>query len=177
MPTKPLERLLFAQGGRCFFCDDLLHPAEASIEHVVALANGGGNSDENCVACCKSLNRLLGSMSLKEKLGVILNQRGKFSCPNGGGGAHPDAEPPEPLVTGTNGRQPDERISAIVADLRRRGTARPRTLKTLSSTIHALFRKEISETEIAALVGKLTSSGIIQVNANRVAYVLPPVVP
>ena len=67
MPTKPLDRLMFAQGKSCFFCKALLPQSEASVEHLVASANGGGNSDENCVACCKALNALFGSMSLKEK--------------------------------------------------------------------------------------------------------------
>ncbi len=161
MPTKPLERLLFAQGGRCFFCDDLLGAAEASIEHVVALANGGTNGDENCVACCKSLNHLLGRMSLKEKLRVLLNQQGQFKCPNGGGGVRPVGPP-------------DERVAAIIEDLQRRGSARPRTVKTLSGTIHALFRKQLSEVEIASTVDQLATRGVIQINATRVTYTLSP---
>jgi hypothetical protein len=82
MPTKPLDRLMFAQGGCCFFCKAPLPQNEASVEHLVASANGGGNGDENCVACCKSINALLGSMSLKEKIQLVLNQRGEFRCPN-----------------------------------------------------------------------------------------------
>ena len=56
MPTKPLDRLMFAQGGLCFFCDKALPQGEASVEHLVASANGGANGDDNCVACCKALN-------------------------------------------------------------------------------------------------------------------------
>lgn len=87
MPTKPLDRLMFAQGGICFFCKKPLPKSEASVEHLVASANGGSNSDENCVACCKAVNALLGSMSLKEKIQVVLNQKGQFKCPNGTGSA------------------------------------------------------------------------------------------
>lgn len=83
MATKPLERLLFAQGGRCFFCAKVLQKDEASVEHLVPSARAGSNADDNCVACCKSLNSLLGSMSLKEKVKVFLNQKGDFHCPNG----------------------------------------------------------------------------------------------
>jgi len=54
MPTTPLQRLLFAQGGDCFFCRKKLGKAEASVEHLVALTHGGRDNDENCVACCKS---------------------------------------------------------------------------------------------------------------------------
>ena len=82
MPTTPLDRLMFAQGGLCFFCREPLPQGEASVEHLVASANGGANGDDNCVACCKALNRLFGSMSLKEKIQLVLNQSGQFKCPN-----------------------------------------------------------------------------------------------
>ena len=64
MPKKSLGRLMFAQGGQCFFCKKTLTKQEASVEHLLASANGGKNSDDNCVACCKTLNALLGSMTL-----------------------------------------------------------------------------------------------------------------
>lgn len=81
---------MFVQGGLCFFCKQPLPRAEASVEHLLAGANGGSSKDENCVACCKSINVLLGSMSLKEKFQVLLNQRGEFKCPNGVGAASPN---------------------------------------------------------------------------------------
>src|SRR5687767_1224674 len=92
MPMKPLDRLLYAQGKRCFFCREPLARADASIEHLVALANEGADSDANCVACCKALNRLLGSMPLKNKIEVVLNQEGKFKCPNGHRPAAPEKD-------------------------------------------------------------------------------------
>lgn len=96
MPTKPIERLLFAQGGLCFFCGHALPKEQASVEHLLASANGGANADENCVACCKTLNQLLGSRSLKEKFQVVLAQRGRFHCPNGVDSAKPEVEPATP---------------------------------------------------------------------------------
>lgn len=167
MPTRPLERLLFAQGGRCFFCNDRLSATEASVEHVVARANGGDNGDENCVACCKSLNRLLGRMSLKEKLRVMLNQQGAFRCPNGGGSS-PSARPPTAAHNPPG--SPEQQLAAIVADLQKRGSARPRTVRTLSTTISALFRKQLAEADIAGLLRRLESGGIITVNGTKVAY-------
>ena len=78
MPKKTLGRPMFAQGGQCFFCKKTLTKQEASVEHLLASANGGKNSDDNCVACCKTLNALLGSMALKEKVQVILNQNAQM---------------------------------------------------------------------------------------------------
>jgi len=43
---KLLERLLFLQGQRCFFCGQAIPLGEASIEHLVATANGGAKDDE-----------------------------------------------------------------------------------------------------------------------------------
>ena len=60
MATKPLDRLTFAQGELCFFCDTPLPKAEASVEHLVPSARAGSNSDDNCVACCKAVKVALG---------------------------------------------------------------------------------------------------------------------
>lgn len=171
MPTKPLDRLIFAQGGHCFFCSEPLSQSDASVEHLVASANGGGNGDDNCVACCKALNALFGSMSLKEKIQLVLNQRGKFKCPNGAGArkvAVSDAvvrsQPPTPR---------SERIARVIADLQKRGPARPRAVKTLASTISALFQKQITEQEVLSLVEQLRRDGVITVSGTKVSYDLP----
>ena len=165
MPTKPIDRLLFAQGGRCFFCQHRLSPADATVEHLMATANGGRNHPDNTVACCKALNTLLGRMSLKEKLRVVLNQKGEFRCPNGGSRA--------PAKT-TGHRTPAQTLALVVADLHKRGAARPRTVKTLSSTIGVLFQKKLTEHEVAALIGKLQAQGVIAVSGTKVSYALPP---
>jgi hypothetical protein len=75
------ERLLFLQGNRCFFCDEAIPEGEATVEHLVATANGGPNQEHNCVVCCRTLNSLLGCLPLKEKLRAILRHRGRFTCP------------------------------------------------------------------------------------------------
>jgi hypothetical protein len=78
---KQLEKLLFEQGGDCFFCKSPLSKADASVEHLHAQSNGGTNADENVVACCKSLNALFGNKPLKEKIHIVLRQKGEFRCP------------------------------------------------------------------------------------------------
>src|SRR4249919_3272315 len=95
---KQLDRLLFLQGGLCFFCKQPLSLSDASVEHLLASANGGTNSEENCVACCKALNALFGDKSLKEKLQVVLNQRGQFKCPKGATSAKPIEATPRLLL-------------------------------------------------------------------------------
>jgi hypothetical protein len=78
---KQLERLLFEQGGDCFFCRNPLAKEDASVEHLLAQANGGTSAEENVVACCKALNALLGNKPLKEKFAIVLRQKGALQCP------------------------------------------------------------------------------------------------
>lgn len=167
MATEPLDRLMFAQGGLCFFCKEPLPRAEASVEHLVASANGGGSDLENCVACCKTVNTLLGSMSLKEKIQVVLNQRGVFRCPNRNAviagtsatpavpkqsvskasDAAPKAKSPKPGQSFTH-----EQTTQVIDNLKSRGSARPSTLKALAATVTQLLGKQLAPTEIAALL-------------------------
>jgi hypothetical protein len=172
MPTTHLDRLMFAQGGRCFFCKQPLPKADASVEHLFASSNGGSNADENCVACCKSVNTLLGSMSLKEKFQVVLNQKGQFKCPSSGGA--PRAAPLQtssPLKT-TGAKSKTDNFNMVVANLAQRGSSRPRTLKTLTSTVASLFPKGISEPDLTALIQRLQSTGKVSISDNKVSYVL-----
>lgn len=167
MPTKQLDRLMFAQGGQCFFCKQPLPKAEASVEHLYAKANGGDNNDENCVACCKAVNALLGSMSLKEKVQVVLNQKGQFKCPNGTGTVKTTSPKPAAAT-----KSKDDKFSLVVANLKQRGNSKPRTLKTLSSTVASLFPKGLPEAELKSLLHQLQTSGKVIVTDNKVTYAL-----
>lgn len=177
MPTKPIERLLFAQGGNCFFCRQLLPEAEASIEHLVAVTNGGNNDDENCVACCKTLNRLLGRMSLKEKLQVVLNQKGMFKCP----GNHTAETQPTPAAVKTPAPSPpglltlDEQLALVVSDLHKRGNAKPGSQEKLLNTIRStLTHKEQPPSVAEAVLALLESRGLVSMLEGKVtSYHLP----
>lgn len=78
-----------------------------------------------------------------------------------------------PLVKAAASKSAPERISAVVSNLAQRGSARPRTVKTLSSTISALFLKQLPEAEIAEIVSELTKRGIVVINESKVSYVMP----
>lgn len=82
MTMTKLERLMFLQGQRCFFCDHAIPKSEASVEHLVPSSSGGADHTDNLVACCKALNGLFGSMTVKEKIRAILNQNDRFVCPS-----------------------------------------------------------------------------------------------
>ena len=172
MPTTPLDRLMFAQGGLCFFCKQPLPKSEASVEHLVASANGGHNKDENRVACCKAVNALLGSMSLKEKIQVVLNQQGQFKCPNGTGTSKTAAQPKVKTKTTATKKAKKVDFELVVANLKQRGNSRPRTLKTLTSTVATLFPKDLPVDELTALIQQLQSTGKVIVSGNKVTYSL-----
>ena len=67
----------------------------------------------------------------------------------------------------------DAQIELVVANLVRRNTAKPCTRKTLLNTLHALFKKELSEQQLAELFASLCSRGIVKVEGDKVSYELP----
>jgi len=191
---KPLDRLLFAQGGRCFFCNLELPRVNASIEHLVALANDGRKGDDNCVACCKALNTLLGSLSLKEKLRIFLNQEGAFRCPAEDKSDSADLSVnaaieneakssavivPEiaitPIVKPATVAKPPEKIIGhylkLVAHLKR-GVARPNKASALRRSIPTLVGSPLSGPEIEKLVNKLLTNGVIKVVQDKITYLI-----
>jgi hypothetical protein len=68
----------------------------------------------------------------------------------------------------------DEQIDVAVAHLTKMKAAKPRAEKTLLSTLHALFKKELSEHQLAALFASLCKRGIVKVDGTKVSYELPP---
>ncbi len=78
-----------------------------------------------------------------------------------------------PLVKVANHKSVAQRGEMIVADLQRRGAAKPRTLRTLSNAIHALFLKQLSAEELNALLAELQARGVVSVTGTTVAYSLP----
>lgn len=169
MSITPLDRLLFAQGGLCFFCSSPLPKENATVEHMDAKANGGTNSDKNCVACCREINSLLGSMSLKEKIRVILNQNGKFVCPKRASSKSKTAAKtacPTPA-------EATDHYSTVVTSLEKRGDSRPKkveSLKNLIRSITANAKGSLTEDELDSLLHQLECSGKVQIHGTTVSY-------
>ena len=68
---------------------------------------------------------------------------------------------------------PDAQVEAVIADLVRRKASKPRTQKTLLSTLHALFKKELSQQQLDALFSELCKRGVVKVEGTKVTYALP----
>ena len=64
-------------------------------------------------------------------------------------------------------------VDRVVKNLSRRSTSKPRTVKTLRSTILAHFRKELAEADLDDLLGTLEKRGYVKIEGAKVTYDLP----
>lgn len=67
----------------------------------------------------------------------------------------------------------EAQVQVVVADLTRRKSSKPRTEKSLMSTLHALFKKELSEQQLSQLFAALRARGVVKVDGTKVSYDLP----
>jgi len=67
----------------------------------------------------------------------------------------------------------DAQVEAAIAHLVRLKAAKPRAQKTLLGTLHALFKKELSEEQLSALFAALCNRGVVKIEGTKVSYDLP----
>jgi hypothetical protein len=73
-------------------------------------------------------------------------------------------------VATTDASSTQARIDKVCANLTKRPNARPRTLKSLRSTVHALFLKKLPAPELDALMQELERKGVIAVTDGKLSY-------
>lgn len=78
-----------------------------------------------------------------------------------------------PLLKAANSKNPTEKFAVIIRNLQQRGASKPRTVKTLSSTISSLFQKQLTDEELTSLLKELQSKGLVTINETKVTYALP----
>ena len=78
-----------------------------------------------------------------------------------------------PVVRSSNSKSPQERIAIILGKLQRLKAAKPRTIKTLSSTIGSLFQNQLSEAQVEVLVQSLAKQRYLEVTGAKITYALP----
>jgi hypothetical protein len=67
-----------------------------------------------------------------------------------------------------------DRVGAVVENLAKRKSAKPRTATALRTTIQALFANEgLTESEIDELIKQLADRGVIKISDGKVHYELP----
>lgn len=78
-----------------------------------------------------------------------------------------------PIVKAANSKNPTEKLAVVITNLKQRGASKPRTVKTLSSTISSLFQNGLPAEELAGLLKTLEKQGYITTSGTKVAYSLP----
>jgi hypothetical protein len=66
-----------------------------------------------------------------------------------------------------------EKIDVVINNLTKRKASRPRTLKTLRSTIRSLFADRPSDEDVDRLIEQLSGRGALKVSDGKVQYELP----
>ena len=77
-----------------------------------------------------------------------------------------------PLVKATNTKSLEEKVEIVMAKLQQLGSSKPRTVKTLSSSIGSLFQKQLGGEEVAVIVESLVQQGHLVITGTKVAYAL-----
>jgi hypothetical protein len=77
------------------------------------------------------------------------------------------------VVNGGKASLLDEMVKLALTDLIRRKASKPRTEKTLRSTIHATCGKELSVADVSAICAALVKLGFVKVDGEKVSYALP----
>lgn len=67
----------------------------------------------------------------------------------------------------------DAQVEAVIENLSKRKAAKPRTQKSLLTTINARFKNELTEQQLLSLFTTLCKRGLVQVDGTKVSYSLP----
>lgn len=78
-----------------------------------------------------------------------------------------------PIIKNSRTRTPEERVKIFVEKLHTPKVTKPRTTRTLSRSIKALFQPSITDQEIHLVVELLQSQGHIAINEGKVTYENP----
>ena len=67
----------------------------------------------------------------------------------------------------------DDMIKAVIEDLIKRKTAKPRTQQTLRNTLQSKLGKDVRATDVDAVHAALVERGYVKVDGTKVTYTLP----
>ena len=73
----------------------------------------------------------------------------------------------------SNAKPLPERVDAVIGSLTKQAASRPRTVKTLSSSIKALFVNRVTDAEVADIVNCLVERDKVTISGTKVSYQLP----
>jgi hypothetical protein len=111
------------------------------------------------------VNAVLGDLSVKEKLRVVLSQRRAFECPARGTFVI-ESEATQPILAHGSA---EDFLPAVVENLRKRGAARPSTLPKLQNAVAASFPDASSEV-VTAVMLLLIERGYMREAGGKLSY-------
>lgn len=62
------------------------------------------------------------------------------------------------------------KISIVIGGLKKRGTSKPKTLKSLASTINAMFQNKLTPNDVQNLIKALQQKKYIEIKGSKVSY-------
>ncbi len=77
-----------------------------------------------------------------------------------------------PLIKISNTKSDQEKVAAVIDNLEKRKASKPRTLKTLRSTINSLFENRLPDEELDGVINHLLQCRAITINEGKVTYAL-----
>lgn len=75
-----------------------------------------------------------------------------------------------PVLKAAPPKSPQELLQSFVAKLKLPKATRPRTVKTLSSSINALFQKKLSDKDVSDIIAAMEAKKFITVTDGKVTY-------
>ena len=75
-----------------------------------------------------------------------------------------------PVIKLATKKTPAERVEIVLEKLRQPKATKPRTVKTLSSTVASYFQKQLSDDEVATVIEGMVKAGAISVAGPKVSY-------
>lgn len=75
-----------------------------------------------------------------------------------------------PAVKATHLKTPDERARAFLSKLQQPNITKPRTEKTLRSSVAAHFQKQLTDSEVSAVINALQGFNHLSIVAGKVSY-------
>lgn len=79
-----------------------------------------------------------------------------------------------PLIKVSASASITEKVDAVVENLTKRKAGKPKKLKTLRSTIQALFLNKLADDDLDKIIAQLSSRGIVKtIDGDKVRYELP----
>ncbi|WP_229446059.1 hypothetical protein [Massilia sp. LC238] len=67
-------------------------------------------------------------------------------------------------------KTPDERARMFFGKLQQPNSTKPRTEKTLKSSVAAHFQKQLTDAEVSAVIDALHTLGHLSINGGKVTY-------